>query len=157
MTATIPVLGMDKAKELVSLAIAERGEEYVYQREGTVCSYVHQVDEVWDEESDTYEEDYSSAIPGCLVGHALHLGGISLQVLSSYNLDGSDDLLHALKRVNEIGEVSDRAAHYLSQVQGSQDNGASWGLANEAALRGKMLCKKFDANGMFTGEFAEIG
>lgn len=156
MTATIPVLGMDKAKELVSLAIAEKGEEYVYQREGTVCSYVHQVGEVWDEESDAYEEDYSSAVPGCLVGHALHLGGVSLQVLSSYNLDGSHDLLNALKRVNEIGEVSQPAARYLSQVQGSQDNGASWGLANEAALRGKMLCKKYDEYGRFTGEFNEI-
>jgi len=155
MTATIPVLDMDKAKELVSLAIAEKGEEYVYQREGTVCSYVHQVGEVWDEESDTYEEDYSSAVPGCLVGHALHLGGISLEVLSGYNLDGSHDLLSALKRANEIGEVSDRAAHYLAQVQGSQDNAAPWGLANEAALRGKMLYKKFDMYGRFTGEFNE--
>jgi hypothetical protein len=77
-------------------------------------------------------------------------------MLSSYNLDGSHDLLNALRRVNEIGEVSQPAARYLSQVQGSQDNGASWGLANEAALRGKMLYKKYDDYGMFTGEFNEI-
>jgi hypothetical protein len=120
-------LNFNKAKSLVEESIASRGEDYVYQKNGNSCAYVHNIGDVWDAENERFEDDFSSATPGCLVGDALKRGGIPLETMGGdVNTEGSDSLLTLLSWRRHL-TYTEKASLYLNNLQTSQDNGATWG------------------------------
>jgi len=141
-------LNLDKAVELVELAIASKPEGYKYEvPEGPgVCLYVDYDTGTWDEETEEYEQ--SNFRPGCLVGTALILGGIPQDnfLKGSLNEQGSNDILAALKDDGLI-TFDTHSAHYLDMLQGSQDKGATWAEAHERTLKGQRAVKDYSDGG----------
>ena len=150
-------LDLEKAKELVGLAIAERGDDYVYPNPGQ-CRNVDNISyDVWDDNEEEYVASFDGATPGCLVGHALFLGGIPLSTMGAngVNDEGSDDLLSHLRNLDLI-TCDSSAMAYLANVQSSQDSLAPWGKAAEAAARGATTYPKRDNLGnKVPGEYEE--
>lgn len=137
-------IDIDRAKALVNELIAERGADYVYEKEGSSCKYVHGVK--YDEaEWGDGQESFSEAVPGCLVGAVLHRAGVPLDQMGTYsrNEEGSYDLIEHLT-ADELVNVSREANNFLSNVQSSQDAGAPWGVAAEMAAQGKILGRTYD-------------
>lgn len=149
-------LDLKKAQELVAECIAERGEDYVYEKEGTSCRYVHNVRDNWNPFDEDYENDFVDATPGCLVGMVLNKGGIPLEAMgtNSLNEEGSDNLLGSLS-VKGFVTFTDGAASFLANAQAAQDVGHAWGPATEAAMRGQALEWKYDEYGVRTTEAVE--
>ncbi|AWN05155.1 hypothetical protein SEA_VORVOLAKOS_75 [Streptomyces phage Vorvolakos] len=137
-------IDIDRAKALVNELIAERGADYVYEKEGSSCKYVHGVGYDEDEWGDG-EENFSKATPGCLVGAVLHKAGVPLESMGTYsrNDEGSYDLIEHLT-ADELVHVSQEANNFLGNVQASQDAGAPWGLAAEKAAQGMILDRTYD-------------
>lgn len=150
-------LDLKKAQELVAECIAEKGEDYVYEKEGSSCKYVHDVTSAWDNHAELYEISFESATPGCIVGAALHKGGIPLDVMGADNMNdnGSMDLLNKLAEKGLV-TFTEHADNYLANVQTSQDGGAPWGRSAEAAARGRRLTEEYDEFGQRTGDFVEL-
>ena len=150
-------IDLAKAQSLVAECIAERGEDYVYEKEGSTCKYVHNVGKVMGENEYEYEDDFSEATPGCLVGLALLKAGVPLSFMGgSRNMDGSSDLLRAASDYGVI-TFDDQVDSYFANVQASQDNGAEWGKSAEAAIRGKQLDKKYNYSNYVNGEPEFLG
>jgi hypothetical protein len=131
---------LDKALalKLMSEAVAERGEDFIYKQEhgAQECRYVHDT-ESYDPISGVHEvvhesEDWS---PGCLVGAALVKGGVSMKQIvdTGSNEDGSDLLLDRLINAGVIGKVTDGAVAVIARAQSLQDRGDSWGYALDRA------------------------
>ncbi len=97
-------------------AVAERGADY---RHGACSNVAHEFD------ADT---DETVTLPGCLVGTALHIVGVSLDDLDAF--DGSIDsgTAPALRR-HEILDVKRTALLTLKIAQVAQDTGRTWGEA----------------------------
>ena len=120
------------AKDLVDKAIALRGEEFVYYRGRKAdCMYVHH-DEVWNEVREDYEPAENGAQPGCLVGLALNLHGVPLEVMEDHEGNDATALLDALENDNVVPHDSE-AARFLYLAQVAQDRGESWGFARSEA------------------------
>lgn len=149
-------LDLKKAQDLVAEAVAEKGEGYVYEKEGYSCLYVHGIDSVWNPETEEYEKSFDDATPGCIVGNALKRGGVPIEALGTGMHNDSDvsSLLNFLQK-KEFVTFSDTAKSYLYNVQSSQDLGVPWGIAAEAAARGKTMDIRYDENGQPTGEYFE--
>jgi hypothetical protein len=125
------------AIKLMSEAVAERGDSFVYHQEehAAECRYVHgtEVAELSDGGLvDTPEEEWT---PGCLVGAALVKGGVSLKqiMLTNNNESGSDVLLDRLVDTDVLGGVTADAIAVIALAQSLQDRGDSWGYALERA------------------------
>ena len=106
-------LTAEKARELLARAVAEKGEDYVYQPpEGRQrrCLYVH------------------PDSPGCIVGHVFHYLGVAPEVLARY--EGS----HAGLVASRLTGVSPEnpVAIALTVAQDAQDAGEPWGRALQA-------------------------
>ncbi len=131
------VLTLEKAKFLVDQAIEQRGEDYLYKKEGddeyAECLYVHNVHE-WDDELCGMVET-GEKVAGCLVGLALHKGGVPLEVLERHEGSGAHELCQYLNLTGHV-EASDDAKEYLFRVQRSQDHGKTWGEARSLAEQG---------------------
>lgn len=149
-------LDFEKAQQLVNEAIAEKGEDFIYQKEGSSCHYVHGVTKAWDSYKEDYVSTFDDATTGCLVGHALKLGGVPLEAMGTgYRNDADSDSL--LNKLGLTGFVTtlEKAKWYFSNLQQSQDLGVPWGMAAEAAARGKVVDPVVDHNGDPTGEYTE--
>lgn len=148
-------IDLDKAKALVDECIAERGAEYVYEKEGSSCKYVHGVEEILVNEWET-KDDFTHATPGCLVGAALHKAGVPLESMGTHyrNDQGSFDLVEHLTEEGLIS-VSQEANNFLGNCQASQDAGAPWGPAAQAAATGHQMENTYDESGHKTGEFVK--
>lgn len=114
-------LNLEQAQELIASVIETHGEDKVYERSSSLasCLYVH-------------KDNDGNLIPGCLVGTALIDYGIDASEL--YNVVADIiDLADALRRRQILGIDGD-AVRYLRLAQQRQDDGETWGDANEAAL-----------------------
>lgn len=152
-------LDFEKAQQLVNEAIAEKGEDYVYEKEGDSCHYVHGIDEVWDSFEENYVRSFDNATTGCLVGHALKLGGVPLEAMGTgYRNDSdADSLLRKLEDADFVS-VMGKAKWYLTNLQQSQDLGTPWGIAAEAAARGRVVEPVYDwdsGEAVATGTYTE--
>lgn len=155
MTDTI-ALDFEKVKSLVEESIADRGKDYVYAKEEGSCRYVHDVRSKWDYNTEDYDVEFGDASPGCLVGDVLHRAGVSLGALYRVNTDGVQEAIGSLVYYDILGTLEERTLNYLSNLQASQDRGAPWGLANEAALKGDTLVAEYDEDGERTGEWITV-
>lgn len=125
METEMITIGADRAMELLTMAVEERGADYVYRNpetgqtgmEGGQCLYVHTSPE--------------GPAPGCIGGLALTLAGVPLATLA----------LHENRSVKEVCErliwdclaVGSDAVRILQAAQSIQDRGHSWGTAWEEA------------------------
>lgn len=132
------VLDITKAQFLVDQAIKQRGEDFKYEKNGDSCQYVHAI-ETYSEETYSTDYDYENGKPGCLVGLALIKAGVPLEEFRYCNEEDSNSAINHLRRGGYIKESTEEARRYLFSIQTSQDNGHSWGVAREAANRGKYL------------------
>jgi hypothetical protein len=132
------VLDLTKAQFLVDQAIKQRGEDFKYEKNGGSCQYVHAI-KTYNEDTYSAEYDYENGKPGCLVGLALIKAGVPLSEFQWCNDEDSNSAINHLRREGYIKESSEEARHYLYNIQTSQDNGHAWGVAREAANRGKYL------------------
>lgn len=151
-------LDLKKAQELVAEAIAEKGEDYVYEKVGAFsCLYVHGKPDIWDPEEEKYVSAPENLKTGCLVGHALKLGGVPMEVMyeSINNEGGSDSMLEELRDRGFVTSTDD-AKVYLANIQNAQDMGAPWGEAKKAADDGFTLEPDIDVRGNRTGKFNRI-
>lgn len=130
-------IDLAKAKELISLAVAERGEDYVYPH--SECQNVWNAGELYGPYVYTYEthEDnwvpeenayvYDKDQPGCIVGLAMFKAGFPLDQI---DVDGGvgelDDSLPE-------GTLTYAAKAYLEEAQINQDRHESWGTAKARA------------------------
>lgn len=111
-----------KALELLELAVAERGAEYVYPHPS--CAYTWR-----DSPIDVAPK------PACIVGVALHKAGVPIDVLEG--LEGNvEEAAYELRRLN-VADVDAGARDLWLLAQQLQDGGfrdrASWGDALDAA------------------------
>lgn len=116
-----------RALELVDQAIEEKGEDYVYTNDrgqtahkDTIikCSNWHEID--------------GKMVPGCIVGDALHRGGVKLTQMNKSMAAG--DLVEALLS-DEIAHVTDKVMMFLAYIQNAQDRGNTWGEARAKAIK----------------------
>lgn len=112
-------LTLERTKQLLTEAVAEKGEGFVYVnragRQATeygsiTCHYVH-----GDE-------------PGCIVGHILHKAGVSLADLSDYESQGAED------PVENLTDPEPGVTKLLNWAQDFQDRGVPWGKSVQRAL-----------------------
>ena len=123
-------LDFDTALELVNRAIEERGEGYVYEPvKDAGCLYVHR-EPVWDAALGDFG-DNDKLTPGCLIGTALHLAGVPLRMLATYEEMGADSVVASLVEQGEIGSATEEARSFLDNAQAYQDRGKSWGVARD--------------------------
>ncbi|MFF5471025.1 hypothetical protein [Streptomyces achromogenes] len=117
-------LTLDRVKELLNEAVAEKGADYVYTtpdgKQGTpeyqpTCLYVH------------------GDKPGCIVGHALHRAGVSLSLLLEEEQDDASSVLRSLAQLGVLS-YTDGVSQLLYEAQQRQDHGTSWGEAVQQAL-----------------------
>src|SRR4249919_2795206 len=110
---TIRRIELTEARDALKECIAERGEDFVYQKlvGSSRCLYIHRNDD-------------GTTTPGCGVGMALlklgvpesaFIGPISQNGVAVYDLD-----LEGFK-------LTEDAVQYLSTFQGEQDDMATWG------------------------------
>lgn len=110
-------------------AVAERGEDYVYQLlDGGACLYVH------------------NEAPSCGVGLALSKLGVPLSILKQmddYGLGSSMD--DASPVLHENGYALERGAYAaFREFQHTQDSGVKWGAALLFALVADELADDLD-------------
>jgi hypothetical protein len=117
-------LSLARAKELLTEAVAEKGDDYVYTtpdgKQGTeeyqpVCLYVH------------------GDRPGCIVGHALHKAGVTLAVLSYEERNDASGVLRSLRSADVL-DCEDGVSQLFQDVQSLQDRGVPWGQAVQQSL-----------------------
>jgi len=108
----------EQAIELLERVVADAGQDYIYPTYATSCVYV------------------KDGAPSCIVGKALALAGIDLDLIAQ--LDGhNDEVVSAYAIPTYFPDlVSVEVAELLQVVQNHQDNGWTWGeaLADAKAL-----------------------
>lgn len=135
-------IDLAKAKELISQAVAERGEEYKYSNphsdsensgyavdtysriegtDGPNCLYIH-------------KDVYGNITPGCGVGLALINAGIPKEWFDSIDKNSSvvQEKLVELSDDDKLTYTDDAAA-YLRYFQAMQDFGTPWGACKTYA------------------------
>lgn len=115
------VIDADMAIALLERAAQEKGADHVYKRvpsgsdihgEASMCNYEH------------------NGRPSCIVGHALHYAGVTIEQLRKMDSDlkvSSIDMLYA-EDLLPI-EMTDDAADLFKAAQDAQDEGMPWGEA----------------------------
>lgn len=119
------VITFDMALEALNAAVDEKGDDYVYQGEGTFCAYV------------------ASDEPSCIVGNALHRLGVSIPTLVKMDKCAIGGAVITSRKVLEVLEDSgftldDDAVILLSTAQTLQDDEVPWGKAVRVACEEPM-------------------
>lgn len=114
-------LTLERAKELLAEAVAERGEDYVYPRSdsGPYCYYVHTPD---------MDASLTEPAPGCIAGYVLHKAGVPLETLRRF--EGKSVQYPIAQLVQTEPDVAD----LLRNVQSRQDERTPWGEAVQRTL-----------------------
>jgi hypothetical protein len=108
-TITPLEISYDEALELLDRAVAERGEDYVYDG---ACEY--------------FQCDADNQ-PGCIVGHVLAYKGMDPELLDKLGLN-STKLAYVADK-SEVLKLDIKTKVLLDEVQNRQDTGIPWGKA----------------------------
>ena len=122
---------LDKAIELIEMAIAERGEDYVYPKKNA-CTNVR-YERHYDYETHGYV--YTMKEADCGVGLGLALGGIDLDLLLAKNESSATETAVYLFEKG-VATFTAEAVDFLAYFQLNQDKQRPWGEAKEKALKG---------------------
>lgn len=110
----------DMALEALNAAVDEKGDDYVYEGEGTFCAYV------------------ANGEPSCIVGNALHRLGVSIPTLAEMDYCAIGGAVITSPKVLEVLEYRGFTLDYdavmlLSAAQTLQDDQVPWGDAVRVA------------------------
>lgn len=128
-------LTMERTKELLAEAVAERGWDYVYVTpdgvqltpdSGINCFYVHHRNA---------EGPLPEPVAGCIAGLVLHKAGVSLETLAKHESEPADVALGYLME-EAVVHAEGGVPALLRNVQRRQDNGHPWGQAVANSLTG---------------------
>lgn len=136
------LITVDSAVRALKDAVAEKGEQFVYEKEEGLayCAYIHGVGIEYD--SDNYAEEptlTSESTPGCMVGNALVRLGVPMEEFLPFN--DSDDANGALQHLRHRGVI--RFEDYNAELdikiaytkaQSLQDQKYPWGEALQGGL-----------------------
>jgi len=118
-------IDLEMARKLVRLAIEERGEDYIYPF--GACSNVFVPGFEYFSKGDNDGEHpvvFEEAEPGCIVGLAMFKAGFTLEQI---NIPGGMISMAADFKKDGIAEFTPLTRYYLSEIQGYQDAGNTWG------------------------------
>jgi len=132
-------IDLEKATWLLDQCVKQRGEDYVYDRDG-VCQYVDNASErVWVDETQRYSRKLTpeKATPSCMIGLALVKAGIPAGLFIELGIN-SMDAPDALDKLSEEGHLTatNLAGDLFRIAQTHQDLKHSWGFAFEKAKAG---------------------
>lgn len=137
-------IDLAKAKELISQAVAERGEEYKYSNPHADRESVNYSVDTYSSESGNngpnclyiHKDDNGNITPGCGVGLALINAGVPKEWFDSADRNSSTvhDKLRELSDDDKLTYTGE-AADYLRWFQAEQDFGTPWGACKAYADR----------------------
>lgn len=116
----VAVLTLDLVNKTLDELVAEKGEDYVYERnEEARCTYVR------------------DGAPSCIVGHLLAKIGVPIEELAQRETRGAGGMIALLNEAGflttaEWPEAHD-VEHLLAAVQINQDSQIPWGQAVQSA------------------------
>lgn len=118
-------LTFEKTVQLLREAVAERGEDFVYEPDDVEegCTYVHRGDD-------------DSLCPGCLVGDVLIRAGVPAETFIDLDINKETGAWLALEKLKAAGLIDyDRATEVtLHRAQLEQDEKQTWGDAMEIGI-----------------------
>lgn len=124
------VIDYESAKALLGEAVAEKGENYVYQYPKVLT-----VGGLADTGTCVYLDE--TGCPSCIVGNALMRAGVPTAALRMLDLDnttaGEGEFEHILGSFDV--RLSGSALQLLSHVQIRQDNLKAWGYALNETIK----------------------
>ena len=123
-------IDLSKARELVALSVADRGEDYIYPYDD--CVNVLQAGTNYSRGQHGGYDVFPEDKPGCLVGDALHKAGIPLERMSS-DSDAGGTLVDLEFR--GMATHTREAKEWLMFLQNEQDSKRPWGQAVRDADR----------------------
>lgn len=113
-------LSKTQATELLQMAVADRGPEYVYKSRASGPTYG----------SCVY---FYRGKPDCIVGWIFNALGLKMQDLKKLSGDNNANGSRFSHIGKEILEISQATLDMVQSVQDAQDEGKSWGYALEQA------------------------
>jgi hypothetical protein len=140
MTEQQPIiLTVERTRELLAQAIADRGEGFVYREPLTDvgCLYWHDPRDPGHSTPyngiDPYDGRGEQGQPGCLVGYVFHAAGVAATELACRERRDATTLATDLRNAGWLDSIDEDSVTLLSVAQGRQDDGEPWGLAVEYA------------------------
>lgn len=121
---------LDRAVDLLREAVAERGENYVYEYpENAMGSCVYVVTDYGD------NDELIPVAPSCIVGTAMHKAGVPLDFMaqSAINSSSSQSLREELMR-EAVADWDEGAALLFQWAQKYQDDSNPWGDSLRMAI-----------------------
>lgn len=118
MSEPLVTLDYSEAFKLAQRAVADKGEDYVYD---TYCGHCVNFEE--------------TGAPSCIVGHILSYKGMTLAALRSFQEQRAEVELNyntsGIYTLADVGAVklTRKAYEFLRRLQTKQDIGAPWGIA----------------------------
>jgi len=110
-------------RDAVSRAVATRGPNYIYP--ATIDDHGTRVCQYWNTETDT---------PDCIVAWVFHRLGATRAQFSDCEGSGATMVMRRLQEDGwNFGDEFERISFYLSNLQGLQDSGCTWGHASTIA------------------------
>lgn len=113
-----------EAARLVTQAMDQRGADYrdPFSTEGAIgCQYVR------------LNESGEPETPGCIVGAALFIHGLSLETLWGGSTQQNGEVIENRRDLTEY--MTPEAVQVFSAAQGIQDAGETWGDAADGAAK----------------------
>lgn len=110
-------LSMESITAALTAAVAEKGEDFVYQPQGATygrltCAYVHDEDQ-----------------PGCIFGNALMRLGVDPEWLKGYDFGKGGYAMSIDKVLKDLGVQDTDVLNRAKNAQCQQDDGKDWGTA----------------------------
>lgn len=116
-------ISFSQALDLAQMAVADKGEDYIYQRPYFISTPIHpSIREGGGTALCAYYD--ADGDPSCIVGHILHAMGVQLDPRHTANFSSVLEL--TMRRVISLDP---KTKLFLTELQNHQDCGYSWGDA----------------------------
>lgn len=131
MSENVERIDTAEALALLERAVAEKGEDYIYPQLAKVAGkFIYGPDDYHSDNGVCVYQTRYTRQPACIVGHALHYRGLLQNVVDAGRNEGCGPHILA----DKLGLFTGDAADFLSEVQGAQDGGKTWGAALRVGL-----------------------
>ncbi len=119
----------EKALELATQAVEEKGEDYVYTDErGVRAGSLDAIAGCTNWHYSNPDDSSSGKVVSCLVGNIMHRAGLNI-----FKYANGADVGTLLRAAYAEVTVTHKAHEFLRELQSRQDSGRTWGEALEIA------------------------